>query len=159
VHVEAGRRSRVTTRSRPRRPTTSSTRPPLLVSDGKVANEPEASLEGFKAAAHQFDLNPSEGRHLRDALGWGDRIYAFMSDGRSRQGAGPHPGAARLADGGIACREAINLHCSGSATPSPGGVARQFQVPPKRWPAPLLPETEYWRVPSELWLWLVRAIR
>ena len=62
---------------------------PLLVADGEVAYDPEADEEGFKAAAHQFDPDPTEGRHPRAALGIaGDRIFAVVCDGRARRDAG-----------------------------------------------------------------------
>ena len=56
---------------------------PLLVADGAVAYDPEADDEGFKAAAHQFDPDPTVGRHPRAALGLTrDRIFAVVCDGR-----------------------------------------------------------------------------
>jgi hypothetical protein len=90
---------------------------PLLVSDGEVAYEPEADEEGFKAAAHQFDPDPTEGRHPRAALGLaGDRIYAVVSDGRSRHDAGLTLVELARLMAAVGCREAINLDGGGSAT-------------------------------------------
>jgi len=100
---------------------------PLLVSDGKVAYQPEADEEGFKAAAHQFDPNPTEGRHPRAALGVdGDRIYAVVSDGRSRHDAGLTLAELARLMAAMGCREAINLDGGGSATLISGGTLQNL---------------------------------
>jgi len=100
---------------------------PLLVSDGEVAYEPEADEEGFKAAAHQFDPHPTEGRHPRAALGLtGDRIYAVVSDGRSRHDAGLTLVELARLMAAVGCREAINLDGGGSATLISGGTLRNL---------------------------------
>jgi hypothetical protein len=100
---------------------------PLLVSDGEVAYEPEADEEGFKAAAHQFDPDPTEGRHPRAALGLaGDRIYAVVSDGRSRDDAGLTLVELARLMAAVGCREAINLDGGGSATLISGGTLRNL---------------------------------
>jgi uncharacterized protein YigE (DUF2233 family) len=95
---------------------------PLLVSDGEVAYDPEADEEGFKAAAHQFDPDPTEGRHPRAAVGLGgDRIFAVVCDGRSRHDAGlTLVELARLMVA-LGCRDALNLDGGGSATLISGG--------------------------------------
>ena len=95
---------------------------PLLVADGEVAYDPDADDEGFKAAAHQFDPDPTEGRHPRAALGLADgRIFAFVCDGRSRLDAGlTLVELARLMIA-IGCREALNLDGGGSAALVSGG--------------------------------------
>jgi hypothetical protein len=62
---------------------------PLLVADGEVAYDPDLDIEGFRAGAHQFDPDPTDGRHPRAALGLADgRILAGACDGRSRRDAG-----------------------------------------------------------------------
>jgi hypothetical protein len=100
---------------------------PLLVSDGEVAYEPEADEEGFKAAARQFDPDPTEGRHPRAALGLGgDRIYAVVSDGRSRQDAGLTLVELARLMAAMGCREAINLDGGGSATLISGGTLQNL---------------------------------
>ncbi|MET0817869.1 MAG: phosphodiester glycosidase family protein [Solirubrobacteraceae bacterium] len=95
---------------------------PLLVADGDVAYDPEADEEGFKAAAHQFDPDPTEGRHPRAALGLaGDRIFAVVSDGRARDDTGlTLVELARLMVA-LGCRDALNLDGGGSTSLISGG--------------------------------------
>lgn len=95
---------------------------PLLVADGAIAYDPELDEEGFKAAAHQFDPDPTEGRHPRAALGLADgRIYAAVCDGRARRDAGlTLVELARLMVA-IGCRDALNLDGGGSASLISGG--------------------------------------
>jgi Phosphodiester glycosidase len=96
---------------------------PLLVADGEVAYDPEADEEGFKAAAHQFDPDPTEGRHPRAAIGLaGDgRIVTVVCDGRSRHDAGlTLVELARLLVA-LGCRDALNLDGGGSASLISGG--------------------------------------
>ena len=100
---------------------------PLLVADGDVVYDPEADDEGFKAAAHQFDPDPTDGRHPRAALGLaGDRIYAVVCDGRARHDAGlTLVELARLMVA-LGCRDALNLDGGGSATLISGGRLQNF---------------------------------
>jgi hypothetical protein len=95
---------------------------PLLVADGEVAYDPDADDEGFKAAAHQFDPDPTEGRHPRAALGLGDgRVYAVVTDGRARHDAGlTLIELARLMVA-LGCRDALNLDGGGSTSLISGG--------------------------------------
>ena len=95
---------------------------PLLVAGGEVAYDPEADDEGFKAAAHQFDPDPTVGRHPRAALGLADdRIFAVVCDGRSRRDAGlTLVELARLMVA-LGCRDALNLDGGGSAALISGG--------------------------------------
>ncbi len=95
---------------------------PLLVADGDVAYDPEADEEGCKAAAHQFDPDPTEGRHPRAALGLaGDRIFAVVSDGRARDDTGlTLVELARLMVA-LGCRDALNLDGGGSTSLISGG--------------------------------------
>jgi hypothetical protein len=123
VHVEGGR-SRIARRdaleSEPRGDLLQAG--PLLVADGEIAYDPDADEEGFKAAAHQFDPDPTVGRHPRAALGLADdRIYAVVCDGRSRRDAGlTLLELARLMVA-FGCRDALNLDGGGSATLISGG--------------------------------------
>jgi Phosphodiester glycosidase len=95
---------------------------PLLVADGEVAYDPVADEEGFKAAAHQFDPDPTEGRHPRAAVGLADgRILALVTDGRARHDAGlTLVELARLMVA-LGCRDALNLDGGGSASLISGG--------------------------------------
>jgi hypothetical protein len=95
---------------------------PLLVADGEVVYDPEADAEGFRAAAHQFDPDPTEGRHPRAALGLADDgVYAVVCDGRSRHDTGlTLVELARLMVA-IGCRDALNLDGGGSASLVSGG--------------------------------------
>jgi hypothetical protein len=95
---------------------------PLLVARGEVAYDPEADEEGFKAAAHQFDPDPTQGRHPRAALGLAaDRVYAVVCDGRARHDAGlTLVELARLMVA-LGCRDALNLDGGGSASLISGG--------------------------------------
>ncbi len=108
---------------------------PLLVADGEVAYDPDADDEGFKAAAHQFDPDPTVGRHPRAALGLaGDRIFAVVCDGRSRLDAGMTlVELARLMIA-LGCRDALNLDGGGSAALVSGGRLQNlpradFEIP------------------------------
>ena len=95
---------------------------PLLVADGEVAYDPEADEEGFKAGAHQFDPDPTEGRHPRAALGLADgRVYAVVCDGRSRHDAGLTLVELAKLMVALGCRDAINLDGGGSASLVSGG--------------------------------------
>lgn len=123
VHVEGGR-TRITRRhALEREPRGDLLQAgPLLVADGEVVYDPESDEEGFKAAAHQFDPDPTVGRHPRAALGLADgRIYAVVCDGRARHDAGlTLVELARLMVG-IGCRDALNLDGGGSASLISGG--------------------------------------
>jgi phosphodiester glycosidase len=108
---------------------------PLLVRDGAVAYDPDADEEGFRAAAHQFDPDPTDGRHPRAALGLAPgRILAVVCDGRSRRDAGlTLVELARLLVG-LGCEHALNLDGGGSTALISGGrlqnlPRRDFEVP------------------------------
>jgi hypothetical protein len=95
---------------------------PLLVAGGEVAYDPEVDAEGFRAAAHQFDPPPTEGRHPRAALGLaGDRIFAVVCDGRARNDAGLTLVELARLMAGLGCRDALNLDGGGSASLVSGG--------------------------------------
>jgi uncharacterized protein YigE (DUF2233 family) len=103
---------------------------PLLVADGEVAYDEARDDEGFRAAAHQFDPDPSVGRHPRAAIGLGDRrIFAVATDGRAAGEAGltlPELALFMLA---LGCRDALNLDGGGSTALISGG---RLQNVPRR---------------------------
>jgi hypothetical protein len=100
---------------------------PLLVAGGDIAYDPAADAEGFRAAAHQFDPDPTDGRHPRAALGVADgRIVAVVCDGRSRHDAGlTLLELARLMVA-LGCSDALNLDGGGSAALISGGHLRNL---------------------------------
>jgi phosphodiester glycosidase len=95
---------------------------PLLVAGGAIAYDPDADDEGFRAAAHQFDPDPTEGRHPRAAIGLAEgRIVAVACDGRSRKDAGlTLLELARLMVA-LGCEHALNLDGGGSTALISGG--------------------------------------
>ena len=108
---------------------------PLLVADGAVTYDPDADDEGFRAAAHQYDPDPTEGRHPRAALGLADgRILAVACEGRSRHEAGlTLLELARLMVA-LGCEHALNLDGGGSTALISGGrlvnlPRSDFEVP------------------------------
>jgi hypothetical protein len=108
---------------------------PLLVARGEIAYDPDEDAEGFRAAAHQFDPDPTDGRHPRAALGIADgRILAVACDGRSRRDAGlTLVELARLMRS-LGCRDALNLDGGGSTALVSGGQLQNlprgdFEVP------------------------------
>ena len=108
---------------------------PLLVADGAVAYDPDRDDEGFRAAAHQFDPDPTVGRHPRAAIGLGyRRIVAVACDGRSAHEAGLTLSELAWFMAALGCREALNLDGGGStALVSCGRLQnfprRDFEVP------------------------------
>jgi len=95
---------------------------PLLVADGDVAFDPAGDDEGFRAAGHQFDPNPTDGRHPRAAIGLGPgRILAVACDGRAHDEAGlTMLELARLMVA-LGCEQALNLDGGGSTALVSGG--------------------------------------
>lgn len=62
---------------------------PLLVSEGRIALDPDEDLEGFRAGADQFDSDITLGRYPRAAFGVTEtRLLAVASDGRTDKDAG-----------------------------------------------------------------------
>ena len=108
---------------------------PLLVADRALAYDPDADDEGFRAAAHQFDPDPTDGRHPRAALGMADgRIVAVACDGRSRRDAGLTLLELAKLMLGLGCEQALNLDGGGSTALVSGGVLqnlprRDFEEP------------------------------
>jgi hypothetical protein len=88
---------------------------PLLVAGGEVVYDPATDDEGFHAAAHQFDPDPTDGRHPRAALGLAPgRIIAVACDGRSRRDAGLTLRELARLMAGLGCVDALNLDGGGS---------------------------------------------
>jgi hypothetical protein len=108
---------------------------PLLVADGSVAYDPDRDDEGFRAAAHQFDPDPTVGRHPRAAIGLADgRIVAVACDGRSLRDAGLTLTELARLMAGLGCSHALNLDGGGSTALISGGrlqnfPRRDFEVP------------------------------
>jgi hypothetical protein len=108
---------------------------PLLVADRAVAYDPDSDDEGFRAAAHQFDPDPTDGRHPRAALGVANgRILAVACDGRSRRDAGLTLLELAKLMVALGCEHALNLDGGGSTALVSGGrlqnlPRRDFEVP------------------------------
>jgi Phosphodiester glycosidase len=103
---------------------------PLLVAAGEVAYDEERDDEGFRAAAHQFDPDPTVGRHPRAAIGLADgRLLAVVTDGRSAREAGLTLSQFAHLMLAFGCREALNLDGGGSAALISGG---RLQNVPRR---------------------------
>jgi hypothetical protein len=108
---------------------------PMLVAGGAVSFDAAADAEGFRAGAHQFDPDITDGRHPRAALGLaGGRILAVATDGRSYRDSGLT--ITELAELMLAlgCEDALNLDGGGSTTLISGGRLRNqprgdFEVP------------------------------
>jgi hypothetical protein len=108
---------------------------PQLVAGGEVAYDPDADDEGFEAAAHQFDPDPTAGRHPRAAIGLADgRIFAVACDGRARRDAGMTLAELARFMVALGCRDALNLDGGGSTALISGGrlqnlPRREFEEP------------------------------
>jgi Phosphodiester glycosidase len=100
---------------------------PLLVAGGEVAYDADRDDEGFRAAAHQFDPDPTAGRHPRAAIGLADgRILAVACDGRSAREAGLTLTELARMMAALGCREALNLDGGGSTALISGGRLQNF---------------------------------
>jgi exopolysaccharide biosynthesis protein len=98
---------------------------PLLVRDTKPVYRRARDPEGFRAGAHQFDSDISDGRHPRAALGLADgRIYAVACDGRSRHDAGLTLEELAALMAALDCQTALNLDGGGSTSLVSGGRLR-----------------------------------
>lgn len=98
---------------------------PLLTRDGATAFERAADTEGFRAGAHQFDSDITDGRHPRAALGIGDgRLLAVVCDGRAPADAGLTLDELAGIMVALGARDALNLDGGGSATLIAGGRLR-----------------------------------
>jgi hypothetical protein len=90
---------------------------PLLVADGQVAVTAGRDVEGFSAAAHQFDSDITRGRYPRAALAVTDeRLLLVACDGRTGRDAGmslPELAAALVK---LGATQALNLDGGGSAS-------------------------------------------
>jgi len=91
---------------------------PLLVEHGRIAFDPTSDLEGFSAAADQFDSDITAGRHPRAAVGIGDgHVTLLACDGRRSlvdDGLTMLELAAVMRD--VGCETAMNLDGGGSTT-------------------------------------------
>jgi Phosphodiester glycosidase len=100
---------------------------PLLVADGDVAYHVDRDDEGFRAAAHQFDPDPTVGRHPRAAIGLADgRVFAVACDGRSAREAGLTLTELARFMAALGCRQALNLDGGGSTALISGGRLQNF---------------------------------
>jgi hypothetical protein len=100
---------------------------PLLVTDGEVAYDVDRDDEGFRAAAHQFDPDPTVGRHPRAAIGLADgRVFAVACDGRSAREAGLTLTELARFMAALGCRQALNLDGGGSTALISGGRLQNF---------------------------------
>jgi hypothetical protein len=108
---------------------------PMLVADGAKAFDPVADTEGFRAGAHQFDPDITDGRHPRAALGLADgRILAVATDGRGYRDSGLTLSELAELMLALGCEQALNLDGGGSTTLISGGRLRNqprgdFEVP------------------------------
>ena len=83
--------------------------------------------EGFRAAAHQFDPDPTVGRHPRAAIGLADgRVFAVACDGRSAREAGLTLTELARFMAALGCRQALNLDGGGSTALISGGRLQNF---------------------------------
>jgi hypothetical protein len=91
---------------------------PLLVEHGRIAFDPTADVEGFSAAADQFDSDIAAGRHPRAAIGVGDgHVTLLACDGRRSlvdDGLTMLELATAMRD--VGCETAMNLDGGGSTT-------------------------------------------
>jgi Phosphodiester glycosidase len=98
---------------------------PLLVRSGAPVYRREPDPEGFRAGAHQFDSDITDGRHPRAALGLAhDRFYAVACDGRSRHDAGLTLEELAALMAALGCHTALNLDGGGSTSLVSGGRLR-----------------------------------
>ena len=90
---------------------------PLLVRDGRPVFDRDEDREGFRAAAHQFDSDITDGRYPRAALAiTGTTLLAVACDGRAddEQGLTLEQLAEALAD--LGAIHALNLDGGGSTS-------------------------------------------
>jgi Phosphodiester glycosidase len=98
---------------------------PLLVAGGRAVCVDGQDVEGFSAAAHQFDSDITAGRYPRAALAIaGERLLAAACDGRGRHDAGLTLGELAGALVALGATEALNLDGGGSASLVHGGRLR-----------------------------------
>lgn len=95
---------------------------PLLVAGGRCVVAEGQDVEGFSAAAHQFDSDITAGRYPRAALAVaGERLLTVACDGRTNDDVGmtlPELAAALVR---LGVRDALNLDGGGSASLVYGG--------------------------------------
>jgi Phosphodiester glycosidase len=126
IHVEGGR-TRIARRDRlPAEPVGDLLQAgPMLVAGGITVFDPEADTEGFRAGAHQFDPDITDGRHPRAALGLAEgRILAVATDGRGYRDSGLTLSELAELMVALGCEDAINLDGGGSTSLVSGGRLR-----------------------------------
>jgi hypothetical protein len=90
---------------------------PLLVAGGAVVYDAEGDREGFRAGAHQFDSDITDGRYPRAALGLASgRIVAVATDGRARRDAGLTLAELARLMLALGSEDALNLDGGGSTS-------------------------------------------
>jgi Phosphodiester glycosidase len=90
---------------------------PLLVAAGRCAIVDGEDLEGFSAAAHQFDSDITLGRYPRAALAIaGERLLTVACDGRTQRDAGMTLAELATELVNMGATEALNLDGGGSAS-------------------------------------------
>jgi Phosphodiester glycosidase len=90
---------------------------PMLIADGEVAVVPGQDVEGFAAAAHQFDSDITQGRYPRAALALaGERLLLIACDGRTDRDAGMTLPELAHASMQLGATSALNLDGGGSAS-------------------------------------------
>src|SRR5690606_17423942 len=96
---------------------------PLLVDGGVPVR---GDLEGFAAAAHQFDSDITDGRYPRAAIGLTRRgeLLAVACDGRADDEAGLALAELAEAMAALGCVQAMNLDGGGSTSLISGGRLR-----------------------------------
>jgi hypothetical protein len=98
---------------------------PLLVADRQVAVRAGQDLEGFSAAAHQFDSDITRGRYPRAALAVTDeRLLLVAVDGRTGRDAGMTMPELASTLAKLGAVDALNLDGGGSASLVYDGLLR-----------------------------------
>jgi Phosphodiester glycosidase len=98
---------------------------PLLVAGGRCVVADGQDVEGFSAAAHQFDSDITAGRFPRAALAVaGGRLLTVACDGRTNDDVGMTLPELAAALARLGARDALNLDGGGSASLVYGGRLR-----------------------------------
>lgn len=98
---------------------------PLLVADGRCVVDDGQDVEGFSAAAHQFDSDITVGRYPRAALAVaGERLLTVACDGRTNDDVGMTLPELAAALARLGVTDALNLDGGGSASLVYGGRLR-----------------------------------
>jgi hypothetical protein len=98
---------------------------PLLVAGGRCVVNDGQDVEGFSAAAHQFDSDITAGRYPRAALAVaGERLLTVSCDGRTTDDVGMTLSELGAALVKLGVTDALNLDGGGSASLVYGGRLR-----------------------------------